>query len=95
MNEDNKIKGLPTIIDEANSYALELLLSTEPVFKGVDTALKVIPGITPTTILHSGPPISWRRMCNPMKRAVKGALIFEGLAKSDSAAEKLLQTTLH
>lgn len=92
MNEDNKIKGLPTIIDDANSYALELLLSTEPVFKGVDTALKVIPGMTPTTILHSGPPISWRRMCNPMKRAVKGALIFEGLAKSDSSAKKLLQT---
>jgi len=29
-------------------------------------------------------------MCDPMKRAVRGALIFEGLANDDREAEKLI-----
>jgi len=93
MKEDINIsvKSLPSRIDDANAYALDMLFSVEPVFTGVDTALNVIPGMTSTTILHAGPPISWRRMCDPMKRAVMGALIFEGLAKNESGAEKLLQ----
>jgi hypothetical protein len=55
-------------------------------------ALNVIPEMTPNTILHAGPPIEWERMCDPMKRAVKGALIFEGLANDDQEAERLLRT---
>jgi len=90
MSKDITKKDLPALIDNANAYALELLFTAEPVFKGVDKALKVIPGMTPTTILHAGPPISWRRMCNPTKRAVIGALIFEGLAKTEKGAKKLL-----
>ncbi len=90
MNGDNTIKELPTLIDNANAYAMELLFSTEPLVQDVDTALNVVPGMTPNTILHSGPPISRRRMCNPTKRAVIGALIFEGLAKTEKSAEKLL-----
>jgi len=93
MKEDINIsvKSLPSRIDDANAYALDMLFSVEPVFTGVDTALNVIPGMTSATILHAGPPISWRRMCDPMKRAVMGALIFEGLAKNESGAEKLLR----
>ncbi len=67
-------------------------MSVEPVLTDIDSALNVIPGMTPYTILHSGPPITWNRMCNPMKRAVKGALILEGLAKDDKSAEKLMKT---
>lgn len=66
-------------------------MSVEPVLNDIDSALNVIPGMTPYTILHSGPPITWNRMCNPMKRAVKGALILEGLAKDDKSAEKLMK----
>ena len=93
MSVDKKIfeKDLPSRIEEANDYALELLFSVEPVFTAVDSAMNVIPGMTKTTILHAGPPISWRRMCDPMKRAIRGALIFEGLAKDELSAEKLLQ----
>ena len=64
-------------IREANAGSLERLLSTEPVLSDVDTALSAIPGMTPDTILHAGPPVTWQRMCDPMKRAVRGALIFE------------------
>jgi hypothetical protein len=89
LHKNKKIQGLPSRIDDANAYALDMLFSVEPILIGVDKALNVVPGMTPTTILHAGPPISWRRMCDPMKRAVRGALIFEGLAKSESGAEKL------
>lgn len=79
-------------IREANSRALERLLASEPVLTDVGTAHTSIPGMTPDTVLHAGPPITWSRMCNPMKRAVRGALIFEGLASDDKSAEGLLKS---
>ena len=79
-------------INEANKISVDRLMSVEPVVTDVDSALNVIPGMTPHTILHSGPPITWNRMCDPMRRAVKGALILEGLAKDDKSAEKLMKT---
>jgi hypothetical protein len=84
------LKYLGERINEANTVAIDRILSVEPVFVDVDTALNVIPGMTPDTILHAGPPIEWKRMCDPMKRAVRGALVFEGLAENDEAANRLL-----
>ncbi len=81
---------LPDRIDAANAYAIEMLFSVDPVLEGVQRALDVIPGMTPSTILHAGPPISWGRMCDPMKRAVRGAIIFEGLVKNPSEAERMI-----
>jgi len=40
-------------------------------------------------ILHAGPPVTWDRMCGPVKGAVIGGLLFEGLAKTREDAEKL------
>ena len=93
MTSDKKIRepDLPTRIDDANVYALDMLLSAEPVLMGVDKALNVVPGMTPSTVLHAGPPISWHRACDPMKRAIRGALIFEELAKDELEAEKMLR----
>jgi len=88
----NEKKYIAQHINEANKIAVERLMSVQPVLTDVDTALNVLPGMTPHTILHSGPPITWRRMCDPMKRAVKGALILEGLAKDDKSAEKLMKS---
>ncbi|MCK5709282.1 MAG: DUF1116 domain-containing protein [Deltaproteobacteria bacterium] len=92
---DNKVtenKYIAQQINEANKVAVERLMSVQPILTDVDTALNVIPGMTPKTILHSGPPITWSRMCDPMKRAVKGALILEGLAKDNKSAERLMKT---
>ncbi len=87
-----KNKYIAQQINEANKIAVERLMSVQPIFTDIDTALNVIPGMTPKTILHSGPPITWSRMCDPMKRAVKGALMLEGLAKDDKSAERLMKT---
>ncbi|MEQ9619497.1 MAG: DUF1116 domain-containing protein [Deltaproteobacteria bacterium] len=90
--EENKVKYIAERINNANTLAMERILSSEPVLSDVDTALNAIPGMTPRTILHSGPPIDWENMCDPMKRAVCGALIFEGLARDTGEAEKLMRS---
>ncbi len=85
------LKYLGDRINEANRVAIDRILSAEPVFIDVDTALNVIPGMTPDTVLHAGPPFEWERMCDPMKRAIRGALVFEGIAENDEAANRLLK----
>ncbi len=85
-------KYLSERIQEANKLTVERIFSVEPTLIDVGEALSVVPGMTPNTILHAGPPIEWERMCDPMKRAVRGALIFEGLAGNEKEAEKLLNT---
>jgi Protein of unknown function (DUF1116) len=88
----HRVRYIAELINDANALAIERILSAEPVLADVDTALNVIPDMTPNTILHSGPPIDWETMCDPMKRAVRGALIFEGLAQNNSEAEKLMKS---
>ena len=75
-------------IAAANDEAVQRIMSAKPMLVGYGRALDVVPGMTPTTILHAGPPIEWERMSGPMKGAVTGAIVFEGLAADlDEAAE--------
>ena len=82
--EVNKAK-----IDEANKKVLEIILTGKPVLTGMSTAIEVIPGMKKDMILHSGPPITWDRMCGPTRGAIIGALIYEGLAGTVEESEKL------
>ena len=76
-------------IDGANQIVLERILNAQPTLVGMGTAGANIPGMTKTTVLHSGPPVTWARMCPPQKGAVIGGLIYEGLAKTPEEAEAL------
>ena len=76
-------------IDQANQKALEVILNGTPYLAGMDIAKNVIPGMKKNLILHSGPPISWDRMCGPTRGAIIGALIYEGMANTTEEAEKL------
>lgn len=76
-------------ITEANKEALSRILSAQPVLVGMSTAGEAIPGMTPKTILHAGPPVTWENMCGPMRGAVMGGLIYEGLASNLEEAGKL------
>lgn len=67
-------------------------MEARPMVTGVAKALDVVPGMHPHLLLHAGPPITWDRMPGPMKGAVYGALIFEGLAKTAEEAEELVQS---
>ncbi|MDQ0973155.1 hypothetical protein QFZ31_003033 [Neobacillus niacini] len=76
-------------IEAANRLAVERIINSQPVLIGYDQAINCVPGMTKTTILHAGPPITWDKMNGPMKGAVTGAIVFEGLAKDVEEAAKL------
>jgi len=80
------------IISEANQEAVTRMISAHPIIEDIEPAIKVIPGMTEKTILHAGPPIEWESMCNAMKGAIMGALIFEGLADTLDEASKLAKS---
>lgn len=84
-----KIKANASRIAAANKKAVEKILAARPALVGLDTAINVIPGMRKDLILHAGPPVTWERMCGPMRGAVMGALIYEGLARNEKEAEAL------
>lgn len=76
-------------IAQANKEAIGRLQSAQPTLIGIGTAGKDIPGMTKKTILHAGPPVAWDKMSGPLKGAVIGGLIYEGLAANEEEAVKL------
>ncbi len=77
------------VIKKANARALDRILRGAPHLIGMGRAIDVIPGMKSNLFLHAGPPITWDRMCGPMRGAIIGALIYEGKAKSVKQAERL------
>ncbi|NIM93476.1 MAG: DUF1116 domain-containing protein [Anaerolineales bacterium] len=73
-------------IEQANQEAVERMMSARPILKNIAVAGDVIPGMKENLILHAGPPIDWERMSGPLRGAVIGALLFEGLAKDEKQA---------
>ena len=78
-------------IEKANKTAVERMMSARPLLTGVAIAKDVIPGMKENLILHAGPPIEWERMSGPLRGAVIGALLFEGLAQDADHAVKLVE----
>ena len=77
------------VLREANAEAVHRMLAAEPVLMDVVTAADAIPELGEGMILHAGPPISWERMCGPMRGAVAGIAVFEGWANDLEAAAAL------
>lgn len=88
----DKVEPLAEKIKEANETVISRMKAAKPVLVGMDLALNVVPDMTEHTILHAGPPIAWENMCGPMKGAVIGAVLFEGLAADDEEAVKLIES---
>ena len=76
-------------IEAANQEAATRILKARPTLVDIATAGEAIPGMKKNMILHAGPPVSWERMCGPMRGAVIGGLLLEGLAKGREDAEAL------
>ncbi|MEX1156657.1 MAG: DUF1116 domain-containing protein [Chloroflexota bacterium] len=89
--EDDLDDPIGTVVAEGNRQALERILGAGPVLVGVEPAGSVIPALAGRTLLHSGPPIAWVRMCGPMRGAIIGAILFEGWAADPAAAEKMAE----
>jgi hypothetical protein len=76
-------------IEAANHEVLRRILAANPQVVDVAPAGKAM-GLPEATVLHAGPPIAWERMCGPQKRAVLGAIQFEGWASNNAAAAALV-----
>lgn len=76
-------------INQANEKALSVVFSAQPVLVGIGRAGETIPGMHKKKVLHAGPPLTWDRMTGPVKGAVIGALLYEGLAKDEREAAEL------
>jgi len=76
-------------IDRANQEAVSRILEGQPILLDVAPAGEVIPAMRPTLLLHAGPPVSWERMSGPLRGAVIGGLLYEGLARDQADAERL------
>jgi len=76
-------------IDAANEVVVQKIKQARPFLMGMGLAKDTIPGFHDHLILHAGPPITWDRMCGPLRGAVMGALVYEGMAKDEAEAEKL------
>jgi hypothetical protein len=77
-------------IEAANAEAAKRINEANPVLVDIAPAGAVVPGLTDRTVLHSGPPVSWERMCGAQRGAVIGICIFEGWAQSINEATGLL-----
>jgi hypothetical protein len=57
----------------------------------VRVARDVVPGLRERSVLHAGPPVTWDRMCGPMRGTIIGACLYEGWAKTPDEAIALAE----
>lgn len=68
-------------IEAANAAAVARMIEAQPFLSGLARARDIFPGMAPNQIFHAGPPVTWEKMCGPVRGAVMGALVYEGLAR--------------
>ncbi|MCH2549015.1 MAG: DUF1116 domain-containing protein [Alphaproteobacteria bacterium] len=96
-NDENVARALGQLVnrsevEEANHRSFQRYLDSQPTLVGVKPAFQVIEGMSEKTIMHSGPPITWEKMCSPMRGAIIGACIFEEWETDHKSAEKTLES---
>ncbi len=88
--ENDAADPVGAAIAAANEMAVRRILGAQPMLVDVQPAGTAIAGFGGRTLLHSGPPIEWSRMCGPVQGAAIGAAMFEGWASSPEDARRLL-----
>jgi Protein of unknown function (DUF1116) len=72
----------------ANALAVQRMLAVRAHLVDVAPAHTAL-GLRPGEFLHAGPPVSWERAAGPLRGALMGAAVFEGVADSPEAAARL------
>ncbi|TDD39433.1 DUF1116 domain-containing protein [Actinomadura sp. KC06] len=75
---------------DANARAVQRMVSSRPHLVDVRPAREVL-GLDEATFLHAGPPLEWERASGPMRGALIGAMLLEGLAETPLGAEHALE----
>jgi hypothetical protein len=73
----------------ANEEALAAMLAAEATLVDVRPASEAL-GLERGQFLHAGPPVDWERASGPLRGALIGAVLLEGLADDPERAERLL-----
>ena len=74
---------------EANDEALAGMLASEATLVDVRPASEAL-GLDRGEFLHAGPPVDWERASGPLRGALVGAMLLEGLADAPDEAEAAL-----
>lgn len=75
---------------DANAEAVRRMTTARPHLVDVRPARDVL-GLEKGTFLHAGPPLEWDRASGPMRGALIGAMMLEGLAETPRGAERELE----
>jgi hypothetical protein len=78
-------------VSTANAEVVERVETAAPHAMTVAPAGEVVPGFREGLLLHSGPPIEWGAVCDPQRRALAAAAVFEGWAPDRREAARLLE----
>jgi uncharacterized protein DUF1116 len=78
-------------IADANDRAVAAMQQAEPRVVGIGRAGDLLPDLDQRTFLHAGPPIGWADMCGPLRGAILGAAVHEGVAADPQAATRLAE----
>jgi hypothetical protein len=92
LNLINQLRPSMDVINKANQEVVEKIKAAEARLIALRPAFEMIPNMTKKTILHAGPPIEFKKMAGPMRGAIIGALMYEGLAKNEKEAIKLAES---
>ena len=75
----------------ANDRAVAAMQAAEPRVVGIGRAGDLLPDLDERTLLHAGPPIDWADMCGPLRGAIIGAAVHEGIAADPEEAARLAE----
>ena len=91
---DGSVDALSTVLADprragANAEAAARMLAAGARLVDVRPAREVV-GLEPGRFCHAGPPVTWERASGPLRGALTGAVLLEGLASDPPGAERLL-----
>ncbi len=78
------------LVSRANDEVLARIESATPRAVTVARAGDTLPVLGGRALIHSGPAIEWGRVCDPQRRALVAACLFEGWARDREHAAALL-----
>ncbi len=72
--------------------SLEQMLAVQPAVADIRPAREIFAAMDERTFFHAGPPIEWPACSGPLRGALIGAMIYEGLAENPEQASKLAES---
>lgn len=84
------MSSLKERIEQANHETVRRMIDSQISWVDVKKAIDTCPGMKENMIMHAGAAITWDRMGDAQKNAVKGAILYEGWADNLEEADRLV-----